>query len=134
MQGDKTGEGEAVQPASLRYYCCGSPSEHIIELLRQLERVKKLPHEVVDLSTNGQYDAEKERRVYEQDFLTEAKTLKRVTGVSITKLRSKSGNYFVSKPPSLAIVRSGRVAWWTHTDEAITGTIQGILTTGEIPG
>ncbi len=119
--------------APLRLYCQGQAPETLLGSLRQLEAARGIPFEVRDLATNGAYDPAKERAAYERDFRPHANDLKRATGASITKLRSHTGNHFVSTPPTLALLRDGRPAWWCHGEEAILKALDGILTSGKPP-
>ena len=117
----------------LRYYCQGSGDKEILELLRQIENTQQIPYEVMDLSTSGKPDREKEKAVYEKDFKPRAKALKKATGVSITKLRSHSGNYFVSIPGTIALMKNGQMVWWTHIENDIKESLRDILRTRSLP-
>lgn len=117
----------------LRYYCKGPGDKEILNLLRQIEDKHQISYEIMDLSTNGQYDQEKEKAAYEKDFKPRAKALKKATGVSITNLRSGSGNYFVSTPGTITLMKNGRMVWWTHTEKAIEESLRDILSTGKLP-
>ena len=117
----------------LRYYCQGSGDQEILNLLQQIKGKWQIPFEVVDLSTNGQYDKAKEKTAYEKDFKPQAKTLKKATGVNITKLRSHSGKYFVSRPETIGLLKNGQMAWWTHTKNDIKQFLQNVLQTGRLP-
>lgn len=118
---------------SLKLYCKGPAHEALLAPLRVIVVGRQIPFEVADLSTHGEYDPAKERAVYEGDFKPCAKALKRATGVSITQLRSNSGNYFVSTPETLAVLNDDRVVWWCHGKEAIRNTLGDILSSGRLP-
>jgi hypothetical protein len=118
----------------LRYYCQGSGDKEILNLLRQIKDKQQLSYEINDLSTNGRYDPQKEKAVYQKDFKPGAKALKRTTGKSITALRSaKHGNYYVSMPGTIALIDKGQMTWWTHTEKDIKEFLQNLFLTGKIP-
>jgi len=119
---------------TLRYYCEGPGDKEILDLLKQIKDKHQLPYEINDLSTNGRYDPQKEKAVYQKDFKPGAKALKRTTGKSITALRSaKHGNYYVSKPGTIGLFKNGQMVWWTHTEKDIKEFLQNLLLTGKIP-
>jgi len=119
---------------TLRYYCQGPGDKEILELLRQIENTLQIPYEVMDLSTNGKPDREKEKAVYEKDFKPRAKALKKATGVSITKLRSaKHRNYCVSLPGTVGLLKNAQMVWWTLTQRDIKEFLQNVLLTGSLP-
>ncbi len=118
---------------TLRYYCQGSGDKSILELLQQIEGKHRIPYEIMDLSTDGKYDQQKEKAVYEQDFKPRAKALKKATGVSITKLRSRSGTYCVSTPETIGLLKNGQMAWWLHIENDIKEFLQNLLLTGRLP-
>ncbi len=117
----------------LRYYCQGSSDKEIVNLLRQIQDKCQILYEIRDLSTNGQDDQEKEKAAYEKDFKPRAKALKKNTGKSITKLRSHSGNYFVSNPGTIGLFKNGQMVWWTLTERDIKEFLQNLLLTGSLP-
>ena len=118
----------------LRYYCQGSGSKEILDLLQQIKVKWQIPYEIMDLSTNGKYDRQKEKTAYEKDFKPQAKALKKTTGVSITKLRSaKHRNYYVSEPGTIALTKDSRMIWWTHTENAVKEFLQNLLLSGRLP-
>jgi len=118
---------------TLRYYCQGPGDKDILELLQQIKDKHQIPYEIADLSMNGQYNREKEKAAYEQDFKPRATALKKATGVSITKLRSHSGNYFVSKPGTIALMKNGQMIWWLHIEKSIKEFLLNLLQTGSLP-
>ena len=117
----------------LRYYCQGAGDKEILNLLQQIKGKWQIPYEIMDLSTNGQYDREKEKAAYERDFKPRAKALKKNTGKRITELRSHSGNYFVSKPETIGLLKNGQMVWWTQAENNIKEFLQNILLTGSLP-
>jgi hypothetical protein len=85
----------------------------------------------LDLSSNGEYDEEKENRVYERGFKPRAKILKKRTGELITRLRSrKARHYFVSTPGTIAVFRDGDIEWYTLGDEEIAKFLRMVLSKG----
>ncbi len=117
----------------LRYYCQGPGDKEILNLLQQIKDKWQILYEIMDLSTNGQYDQQKEKTAYEQDFKPRAKVLKKATGKSITELRSHSGNYFVSTPETIGLLKDGQLLWWTHTETDIKQFLRNILLSGRLP-
>jgi len=117
----------------LRYYCKRPGDKAILNLLRQIKDKHQILYEIMDLSTNGQYDQEKEKTAYEKDFKPRAKGLRKATGKRITKLRSHSGNYFVSAPGTIALFKNGQMVWWTFTERDIKEFLQNVLLTGSLP-
>ena len=118
----------------LRYYCQGSGDKEILNLLRQVKGKWQITYEIMDLSTNGAYDREKEKAAYEKDFKPRAKALKKTTGVSITNLRSRrSGHYFVSMPETIGLMKDGQMAWWLHIEKNIKEFLRNLLLTGSPP-
>lgn len=117
----------------LRYYCQGAGNKEILNLLWQIKSKWQIPYEIMDLSTNGKYDREKEKAAYEKDFKPRAKVLKKAMGVSITKLRSRSGNYFVSLPGTIALMKDGQSVWWLHIEGNIKEFLKNVLLTGTLP-
>jgi len=117
----------------LRYYCKGPGDEEILNLLHQIKDKHQISYEIKDLSTNGQYDREKEKAAYEQDFKPRTKALKKATGVSITKLRSRSGTYCVSTPETIGLLKNGDMVWWLHIERNIKEFLQNVLLTGTLP-
>jgi ATP-dependent DNA helicase RecG len=118
----------------LRYYCQGAgneKSEEILSLLRKISEKHGVNFEVVDLSTNGKYDAARENEVYDEDFKPRAKLLKARTGVPVTRLRSrKARTYFVSIPGTLAVVRNGVVEWFALNDGSVAVFLEKVLNGG----
>lgn len=118
----------------LRCYCQGSGYEEILNLLRQIKAKCQIPYEIVDLSTNGKYDREKEKAAYEEDFKPRAKALKKATGVSITKLRSaKHRNYYLSIPGTVALMKNGQMVWWIQAENNIKEFLRNLLSSGTLP-
>ena len=117
---------------SLRYYCQGPRSSEVTRLLVEIRTRHNIPHEVLDLSSNGAYDEEKEKQVYEAEFKPRAKILKKRTGKPITKeLRSRKGrHYFVSTPGTIAAVRDGKVEWYAVGDREIIEFLKMVLIKG----
>ena len=103
----------------IRYYCLGKGEKEIKDFLEDIKEKYNLPYEIVDLSTNEQYDGEKEKEVYEKDFKPMAKILKEKLGRSITKLRSnKARGYYISLPGTLAIIdKDNNIIWYVTTDK-----------------
>jgi len=115
----------------LRYYCKAEGSGEILKLLKKVRTRQNIPYEVLDLSSNGAYDEEKEKRVYERDFKPRAKILKKRTGESITRLRSrKARHYYVSTPGTIAVVRDGKIEWYDLGDEEIEKFLKLVLDKG----
>ena len=118
----------------LRYYCQEPGDKEILNPLQQIKDKHQIPYEIMDLSTNGQYDREKEKATYEKDFKPQSKMLKRATGKSITELRSrKHRNYYVSRPGTIALMKNGQMVWWTLTQRDIKEFLQNVLLTGNLP-
>jgi len=118
---------------TLKYYCQGSGDKEILNLLQQIKDKHQISYEIKDLSTNGQYDQAKEKAAYEKDFKPQAEVLTKTTGVSVTKLRSRSGNYFVSKPGTIALMKDGQIIWWLHIEKDIKQFLQNLLLSGRLP-
>ncbi len=115
----------------LRYYCKAEGGDEILKLLTEARAKHNIPYEVLDLSSNGEYDQEKERQVYERDFKPRAKILKKRTDESITRLRSrKARHYFVSTPGTIAVIRDGEIEWYTLGDEEIAKFLRIVLSKG----
>jgi len=115
----------------LRYYCQGDGTEGIRKILTDIEVRHGIRYEVSDLSRNGAYDEEKEKRVYERDFKPRSKVLKKRTGIPITQLRSrKARHYFVSLPGTITIIGDGEIEWYTLGDEEITEFLKAVLDKG----
>lgn len=116
---------------TLRYYCIAKGNDQITGLLKQIQSVHNIPYEVLDLSRNGQYDEGREKQAYEKDFKPRARLLKKRTGESITKLRSrKARHYFVSTPGTIAIVGDEGIEWCTLGDAEILEFLRSVLTKG----
>ena len=116
---------------TLRYYCKAEGSDEILKLLTEARAKHNILYEILDLSSNGEYDEEKEKRVYERDFKPRAKILKKRTGELITRLRSrKARHYFVSTPGTIAVVRDGDIEWYTLGDEEIAKFLMMVLSKG----
>ena len=117
----------------LRYYCQNAGKEEIRKILTEINKKHGTPSEISYLSRNGVYDPEKEKLVYERDFKPNAKVLKKRTGESITRLRSRKGrNYFISLPGTIAIIRNEEVEWYTLGDDEIKKILNAILDKGSI--
>ena len=116
----------------LRYYCQGQGSAEVTRLLIEIRTRHNIPHEVLDLSSNGAYDEEKEKQVYEAEFEPRAKILKKRTGKPITKeLRSRRArHYVVSIPGTIAVVRDGKVEWYAVGNREIIEFLKMILIKG----
>ena len=117
----------------LRYYCQGPGDKEILKLLQQVKDKHQISYELRDLLTNGQYDREKEKTAYEKDFKPQSKMLKRATGKRITELRSQSGNYCVSLPGTVGLLKNAQMVWWTLTQRDIKEFLQNVLLTGSLP-
>jgi hypothetical protein len=116
---------------SLQYYCEGQGSTEVVRLLIEITSRYNIQHDIIDLSNNGVYDEEKEKRVYEAKFKPRAKILKKKTGMSITKLRSrKARHYFVSIPGTISVIRNGNVEWYAIGEEEITKFLNMLLIKG----
>ncbi len=116
---------------TLRYYCQSGGEEDIRRLLADIKASQGINYEILDLSKDGAYDEEKEKRVYVRDFKPRAKILKKRTGKAITRLRSRRArNYFVSTPGTLAALRDEEIEWYTLGDEEIAGFLKTILDKG----
>ena len=113
----------------LRYYCEGQGSAEVTRLLVEIRTRHNVQHEVLNLSSNGSYDEEKEKQVYEAEFKPRAKILKKRTGKPITKeLRSRRArHYFVSTPGTIAVVRDGKVEWYAVGDRGIIEFLKMVL-------
>jgi len=117
----------------LRYYCQNAGKEEIRKILTEINKKHGIPSEISDLLRNGMYDPEKENQIYERDFKPNAKVLKKRTGESITRLRSRKGrNYFISLPGTIAIIRNEEVEWYTLGDDEIKKNLNAILDNGSI--
>jgi len=118
----------------LRYYCQDSGDKEILNLLQQIKDKHQIQYETMDLSTNGEYDREKEKAAYEKDFKPRARVLKKATGVSITKLRSrKNRNYFVSLPGTIGLLKNGQMVWWILTERDTKEFLRNLLSSGKLP-
>jgi len=118
----------------LRYYCQGLGDKEILNLLKQIQDKHRIPYEIMDLSTNGQYNREKEKAAYEKDFKPRSKVLKKTTGRSITGLRSrKHRNYYVSRPGAIALMKNGQMVWWAHMEKDIKEFLRNLLSSGTLP-
>src|SRR6266487_5812963 len=116
---------------SLRYYCKGRAEEDIRVLLAEVKAEHTVAHEILDLSSHGEYDEDKEKEIYERDFKPRARVLKKRIGQSITSLRSrKAGHYFVSIPGTIAIVSDSSVEWYTLGKGEITQFLKAVLAKG----
>ena len=115
---------------NLRYYCQGEGDEGILKLLVDIEAKYGIAHETLNLSTNGAYDEGKEKIVYKRDFKPRAKLLKKRTHESITRLRSRKGRYFVSRPGTIAIVRNDKIEWYTLGVEEIIEFLKDVFDKG----
>lgn len=117
---------------SLRYYYEGRGTEEILALLAEIKATHNVAYEVLDLSSYGAYNEDKEKEIYERDFKPRARILKRRTSQSITSLRSrKAGHYFVSKPGTIAIVGDDGLEWYTLGNEEILKFLKAVLAKGE---
>jgi hypothetical protein len=117
---------------SLRYYCEGRGTEEIGTLLAQIKAKHNVSYEVLDLSSHGEYNEDKEKEIYERDFKPRARILKKRTGQPITSLRSrKAGHYFVSRPGTIAIVGDDGLEWYTLGNEEILKFLKAVLAKGE---
>jgi len=98
-----------------------------------VERKQGIKCEVIDLSTNQEYDSESEKQVYERYFKPRAKILKKRTGKSVFKaLKSKRArNYFVSIPGTIAVFRNDQVEWYDIMPEEILSFLRNVVTQGE---
>ena len=102
-------------------------------LLAEIRTRHNISHEVLDLSTNGAHDKEKEKQVYEAEFKPRAKVLKKRTGKPITQLRSRRArHYFVSIPGTIAVVRDGKVEWYAVGDTEIIEFLEMVLIKGHV--
>ncbi|MDA2937713.1 hypothetical protein MYX75_05555 [Acidobacteria bacterium AH-259-A15] len=118
----------------LRYYCSGGGTEEILALLAEIKARHNIAYEVLDLASRGKYDEEKEKAIYERDFKPRARFLKKRTGDSITKLRSKkAGHYFVSTPGTIGIVSGDGIEWYTVGNGEIMQFLTTILVRGYAP-
>ncbi len=116
---------------SLRYYCKGESAEDILALLAEIKTKHNIAYEILDLSSHGEYDEDKEKGIYERDFKPRAKVLKNRTGEPITGLRSRrAGHYFVSTPGTIAIVSDDGVEWYALGNEAISQFLRAVLARG----
>ncbi len=116
----------------LKYYCKGKGNEDIIKLLDKIKERWNIQFESLDLSTNGNYDEKKDKKVYLTDFRPRSKLLKRRTGKSIYKeLRGKSGSrrYYVSTPGTIALTKQGQIEWYIILPEA-EGFLKDVLAKG----
>ena len=115
----------------LRYYCQGQGSTEIARLLVEIRAKHNIHHEILDLSSNGAYDEEKEKQVYEAKFKPRAKILKKRTGEPITKLRSRRArHYFMSTPGTISVIRDGNVEWYAVGDREIIEFLNMLLIKG----
>jgi len=120
---------------TLRYYCQSQGNAEVTRLLLEIGTRHNIPHEVLDLSSNGAYDEAKEKQVYEAEFKPRAKILKKRTGRPIAKeLRSRRArHYFVSTPGTIAVVRDGKVESYTVGDGEIIEFLKMVLINGHAP-
>ncbi len=99
---------------SLKYYASGKANDSICRLLSEVKTRHGITFETIDLSTNGVYDPVKEKSVYERDFKPRARILRRRTTGPISRLRSRrAGNYFISKPETIAIFSAEGIEWYS---------------------
>ncbi len=103
----------------IRYYCLGGGKKEIKNLLEDIKKKYNFSYEIIDLSTNGQYDNLKEKEAYEKDFKPIARILKKKLGRPITKLRSnKARGYYISLPGTLAIIdENNKIRWYITIDK-----------------
>ena len=112
---------------TLRYYCTIPGIKEIKVILEEIKIKYNINYEIIE----GQYDREKDKKVYEKYFKPQAKILKKRTGIPITKLRSqKAGNYFVSIPGTLTVFRNDLVEWWCYTDTGVINFLRKTLSEG----
>ncbi len=115
----------------LRYYCQREGKEGIRKLLTGIEAKHGISYETSDLSRSGAYDEDNEKQVYERDFKPRAKVLRKRTGESITRLRSRrTRHYFVSLPGTITIVSDEHIEWYTLGDEEIAKFLRAVLEKG----
>lgn len=119
----------------LRYYCQGQGNAEATRLLREIRTRHSVPHEVLDLSSNGANDEQREKQVYEAEFIPRAKLLKKRTGKPLTmQLRSRRArHYCVSTPGTIAVVRDGKVEWYAVGDGEIVEFLEIVLIKGCAP-
>jgi len=117
--------------SKLRYYCQGEGKEEIRKLLTECQQKHNILYEILDLSRNGARDEKREREVYERDFKPRAKVLKKTTGESIIRLRSRRArHYFVSIPGTIATVADGKIEWYTQGDEEMAQFLKAVFDKG----
>ena len=116
----------------LRYYWQGKGKEAIRKLLADIDAKYGIAYEILDLSKNGEWDNEKEKLVYNKDFKSRAKMLKKRTSTRIIELKSagKSKHYYVSIPGTIAIVRDNKIEWYTFGDKKIIEFLKEVLDIG----
>ena len=117
---------------TLRYYFSGKANDQISKLLTDIKARHQITSDLLDLSTNGKYDSQKEKTAYESDFKPRAKVLKNRMGAPITiSLRSrKARNYYVSTPGTIAISSTAGVEWYTLGIDDIVGFLEEVLSRG----
>jgi hypothetical protein len=119
--------------ASLRYYCQGQGTPEVRRLLAEIRTKHNISYEVLDLSSNGARDEEREKQVYEAEFKPRAKLLKKRTGNPIARLRSRRGRYYgVSTPGTIAVVGDGKVEWYAVGDSDIVEFLKVVLVKGPV--
>jgi len=116
----------------MRYYCQAGSDQRgtIVDLLHEIKEKHGIPFEIRDLRG----DQALEREAYERDFKPMARLLKKRTGRKhgIRDLRGKrSGRCYVSVPGTIAIVKDGRVQWYTLGTSSILESLRQILDQGE---
>lgn len=87
--------------------------EKIIGLLKLLQKKHKITHEVEDISAGDvSIPAEmiRERRVYEHEFVPQARRLKKNVGVGLSKSLKK--DRFLRLSGTIAIAHNGEIGWY----------------------
>ena len=116
----------------IRYYCQAGSDQRgtIADLLQEIKEKHGISFEIRDLRG----DQALEREAYERDFKSMARLLKKKTGRKhgIRDLRGKkSGRYYVSVPGTIAIVKDGRVQWYTLGTSSTLEFLREVLDQGE---
>ena len=101
-----------------------------MDFLQEIKEKHGISFEIRDLRG----DQALEREAYERDFKPMARLLKKKTRRKhgIRDLRGKkSGRYYVSVPGTIAIVKDGRVQWYTVGTSSILEFLRQVLDQGE---
>ena len=117
---------------SLRLYFLKKVDEETFKKLVEINEAHNISYKLIDLSSNGEYDQEKERQEYNKEFKSRAKILRKRTDHSINILRSrKAHNYFISSPSTIAIIGEAGIEWYSNDKQEIKNLLMDAFNIGE---